>query len=66
MKTFYLFTLVILLLGGCSQYNDPEIAQKIAQLEAKGELDDFDKEELKNLKEQAKIKTANLKECKLQ
>ncbi len=54
------------MLGGCSQYNDPEIAQKIAQLEAKGELDDFDKEELKNLKEQAKIKTANLKECKLQ
>lgn len=59
------FLLSLFLLAGCSQYKDPELAKKIAQLEAKENLDEFDKEELKDLKEQAKYGTNSIDSCEL-
>ncbi len=59
------FLLSVFLLTGCSQYKDPELAKEIAKLEAKENLDEFDKEELKDLKEKAKYSTPQIDSCKL-
>ena len=67
MKTTIITALLALVfLTGCSQYNDPEIAKKIAELESKKNLDEFDKMELKDLKEQGKYDYGNSssKSCK--
>jgi hypothetical protein len=61
----FLFTFcLIFLFSGCSQYKDPELAKKIKALESKEKLDEFDKEELRDLKEQAKYDTHSMGSCK--
>ena len=57
MKTIIITTfLALLFLNGCSQYKDPETAQRIAELESQKNLDEFDKMELQDLKEQGQYK----------
>jgi len=58
------FLLSLFLFSGCSKYKDPELAKKIAVLEAKENLDEFEKEELKDLKEQAEYGKPQLDSCK--
>ena len=64
MKNLILYLMLSLLLfSGCSKYKDPELAKKIAVLEAKENLDEFEKEELKDLKEQAEYEKPQLDSC---
>ena len=65
-KTIIITLITLLFVTGCSQYNDPEIAKKIAMLESKENLDEFDKMELKDLKEQGKYDygDSSSKSCK--
>ena len=42
-KTLLLIVLMGIFFSGCSQYKDPEVAKRIAELEAKENLDEFDK-----------------------
>jgi len=57
MKGLFLILLSIAIFAGCAKYNDPEIEKRIIELESKDKLDDFEKEELKDLKEQGSYGT---------
>ncbi len=56
--------LIAIFFSGCSQYKDPELALKIEELESKEHKDEMDKEELRDLKEQAKYGLPQLSQCK--
>lgn len=65
MKKISILVLLVVLFTGCSQYKDPELAKRIQELESKEKLDEFDKEELKDLKEKAKYSIPKSTTCNL-
>ncbi|GGD49262.1 hypothetical protein GCM10012288_24190 [Malaciobacter pacificus] len=58
--------LLLFILSGCSKYNDPQIAARISELESKVSLDEFEKEELKDLKQQGSSNPSTvINSCKI-
>ena len=67
MKFIALISLLLMFVfTGCSKYNDPEIAKRISELESKASLDEFEKEELKDLKQQGSTNpNTTVNSCKI-